>query len=323
MLPLCTQCPKKLRGFGVPESLVKILLRLRQPSITFPLIAVLVAVYHMGVTIHSYSSTYCLTFSDCIGGKVPPFYKKFAWLKKDHKHSILMLVSHPDDDALWSGDFLHENGEKTHLVILNGGGDETEVRRNEFRQVERHLGIRGEFLLGYDTMSRKHPLEDWIKKRIETLVCGQKWDMIITHNPDGEYGHVQHQNAHIAVVDAVQQCCRNADKLHVFLPAPQGNGSDIERFSERKRSILNMYRSQREVIITFRDWKEKIVPLREYNYTKGNENCQGYLDSLFPCQTDKLLKAPNLKEAAKEARLHHWLYPYDYDWKFHGKGAGC
>ena len=313
--------PSKCPGnYSVRDALINTVSRLRNPVVISMLVASLYAMYYTVIAAADYSSTYCATFSDCIyGGTVAPFHKNFAWTQRDRRRKILMVVAHPDDDALWGGEFLLDHGNNTHVVITSGLNEKTELRRNEFRHVEKHAGFRGEFLLGHDTFASKSVLEDWIKERIQTLVCGQQWDMIVTHNPDGEYGHPQHQNAHKAVVDAVRHCCKNADKLHVFFPAPPGcaehNG---QPFSERKVEVLLKYPSQSPVIWhSCRDWNERIVPLREYNYTRGHEYC------VKKCLTHRMLEQDSPEKVLEKAKEFHLLYPYEHDWEFQGHGVAC
>ena len=42
----------------------------------------------------------------------------------EDERNILVVVAHPDDEALWAGEFLYDNGPKTHLVVTNGKSKE-------------------------------------------------------------------------------------------------------------------------------------------------------------------------------------------------------
>lgn len=190
--------------------------------------------------------------------------------KDTEQPSTLMIVAHPDDEALWGGDFLIEKGPKAHVVVTCTQNSETATRHREFQAVQKHVGFRGEFLEGKDQPSSK-PLEDHIRDRIERLICDNSWKRIVTHGPEGEYGHPQHQVVHDAVFAAMRQCHQSYDKLFVFEPHPIENNS----LSAAKVELGKLYKSQKKVIFeTFADWKERIVPFAKYNYRKASDTCE-------------------------------------------------
>lgn len=88
-------------------------------------------------------------------------------------------------------------------------------RFDEFKAVQEHLGYHGEFLDGKDN-DKNTELENHIQQHITSLICGKNLGKIITHGPEGEYGHPQHQIVHDAVLVAVRACCRSSEKLFVF-----------------------------------------------------------------------------------------------------------
>ena len=52
-----------------------------------------------------------------------------------------MIVAHPDDEALWAGEFLVENGPETHVVVTSGKSRKRErsIRQEEFETVAKIL----------------------------------------------------------------------------------------------------------------------------------------------------------------------------------------
>ena len=181
-----------------------------------------------------------------------------------------MVVAHPDDEVLWGGEYLLKEGQNVHLVVTSTLNQQTSMRYDEFRAVQEHLGFHGEFLDGKDSIKTTE-LESHIQQRIQTLICGKNWERIITHGPEGEYGHPQHQMVHDAVLDAVRMCCRSSDKLFVFEPHPSKN----HVFSEAKQAAAKLYKSQERIIFrTFGDWKEQIVPFEEYDYEAASTICR-------------------------------------------------
>jgi len=215
--------------------------------------------------------------------------------------STLMIVAHPDDEVLWGGDYLIEKGPKAHVVVTCTLNSETPTRFREFQAVQEHLGFRGEFLDGKDRASSK-PLEAHIQDRIQSLICENRWKRIVTHGPEGEYGHPQHQVVHDAVFAAVTQCHQSHDKLFVFEPHPSENYS----FSAAKVELAKLYQSQKKVIFeTFADWKERIVPFAKYNFRKASDTCQkaaaGAKSAKYRhCRLQELL---NLSAAASNEKL--------------------
>jgi hypothetical protein len=49
--------------------------------------------------------------------------------------SYLMIVAHPDDEALWAGEFLAAHGSETHVVVTSGKSKNQVIRRQEFEEV--------------------------------------------------------------------------------------------------------------------------------------------------------------------------------------------
>ena len=56
-----------------------------------------------------------------------------------------------------------------------------------------------------------------MKADIETVVKFKNWEKIVTHNPNGEYGHEQHKQVNQVVTEI---CVDNnlQDKLYYFGP---------------------------------------------------------------------------------------------------------
>lgn len=223
------------------------------------------------------------------------------------QRTVLMVVAHPDDDVLWGGEFLLKEGHKAHVVVTSTQNNIREVRFEEFTAVQQHLGTHGEFLNGTDSPTTM-VLESDIKKRIQNLVCSKDWERIVTHGPEGEYGHPQHHLVHDAVLEAVRRCCFSADKLYVFHSRP------VEKyvFPEAKTAVAKLYKSQAGVIFkTFGRWKEQIVPLKDYDYKAANEIC----------------RKGHTQRPYRQCRLHKMLDFSDPNYRkrisFSDQGIGC
>jgi len=180
----------------------------------------------------------------------------------------LMIVAHPDDELLWGGEYLLKRNSSVHVVVTSTQNEDTDIRRAEFMSVEKRLGYIGELLDGKDS-PKSEELENHIKRRIQDLACGHEWERIITHGPEGEYGHPKHQQVHDAVMDAVKLCCR-LDQLYVFEPQP----TDEYCFSKDKEEVVRLYKSQWKVLKKFEHWKERIVPFAEYDFKRASKDCR-------------------------------------------------
>jgi hypothetical protein len=201
----------------------------------------------------------------------------YSWLKEPK--SILVIVSHAQDEVIWSGDFLQAQGINTHVVITHGKVANVHSSIQEFRAVEQRFGFTGEYLLAIDDYEHgiPSPLAENVRIRIQNLICNQRWSKIITHGYYGEFGDPSNMQVHDAVTDAVRYCCRNADRLYVFQPTPQSTSQgQLNVWSPSKTSAMKLYNSNIASLHIYGGWKEWIVPIELYNYEVAYENCKAW-----------------------------------------------
>ena len=274
--------------------------------------------------------------------QINPFHDPYSPNAK-----YLMIVAHPDDEILWGGEFLIEHGFETHVVITSGkswGGKRNQKKRhNEFKTVAAHLQFAvGEYMLGEDKFEYRKELEPHLQRRIRSLICNQKWTQIITHGPDGEYGHPLHHVVYDAVVEAMQVCCLNSNRLYVFQPtkpSPTINTlkqvTEAQIWSQSKIETLKLYSSQQSIIFqSFLGWKEQIVPISQYDIRLGNATCR-YIEKF--CRLQHYLNAISTNDDDDDdtkirqslEKQYHLLYDVDGKKimddinKFQNKGISC
>lgn len=188
----------------------------------------------------------------------------------------LMIVAHPDDESLWGGGHLLDKG---YFVVCLTNGNNT-VRRSEFYAALKEYGCQGLMLSYPDLEGGKR--SDWSKytvkivQDLELLLTYKKWDLIVTHNPKGEYGHIQHRMTSQLVTDVYRYAYKGMNRLFYFgkyykwneLPKVQNSLIPLsESKLERKTQIINtVYKSQDvkwdrhmmkyENWISFQAWRE-------------------------------------------------------------------
>lgn len=123
----------------------------------------------------------------------------------------LMIVTHPDDDIIWGGSHLLDDD---YLVICVTCGV-VQTRVEEFKSVMNETNDEY-IMLGYPDLTNGkrdswNTSYDKIKKDIKSIIDYKKWDTVVTHNPEGEYGHKQHIMTSKIVTDVTSK-----DKLMYF-----------------------------------------------------------------------------------------------------------
>ena len=105
----------------------------------------------------------------------------------------LMIVAHPDDETIWGGAHLLDGGYFV-LCITNG---KNKRRADEFRRAVEKSGNTS-LILDYPDKTN-FVRNDWnyskegIEADIQLVLSAKHWDFVVTHNPDGEYGHIHHK----------------------------------------------------------------------------------------------------------------------------------
>ena len=174
----------------------------------------------------------------------------------ENKATRLMIVAHPDDETLWGGIHLLD-GEYFVVCITNGNNS---VRREEFYNVLKESKNDGIILSYPDKVCGKRDswenVRAYIESDIERIIESRDWDMVVTHNPEGEYGHIHHQTVSSIVTE---KCSEYGIEKALWYFGKYYRKSDIENVHEDirqydsektacKESLLSLYISQERTI---------------------------------------------------------------------------
>ena len=157
----------------------------------------------------------------------------------------IMIVSHPDDEALFGGAELSSHPEEYKVVAIDEY--QNDIRRREFLDSMRFIGIHE-----YEHWTGYKGREDYFREKLiyELLrvLRERKYTKIVTHNTNGEYGHPRHRACHDILAHL------RPEKLWVF---DRGDLLDDELI-EKKRELLKVYKSQEDVLDWF-NWEHEAI----------------------------------------------------------------
>ena len=168
----------------------------------------------------------------------------------------LMIVAHPDDEFLWGGAHLLDDD---YLVVCITGGN-NKIRRPEFEEMSAATNSRALILSYPDKIWNKR--SDWyfwknaIQTDLETILNYKAWELVVTHNEDGEYGHNQHIMTH-ELVDSAYISARSTAKQYYFgtYYVVENLPNELTQISNenylQKRELVKIYQSQIKTIRKF------------------------------------------------------------------------
>lgn len=164
-------------------------------------------------------------------------------------YNKLMIVAHPDDETLWGGKALIEDD---YLVVCITCG-KVKSRVFEFVNVM-HTTNDKYIMLGYPDKTNGER-DNWdtvyedITKDLKEIIKLKDWELIVVHNPEGEYGHIHHKMTSNIVTDIVE----NKDILYYFgkyysKKTIRDHYDELVSMSKKtlntKKKIIGMYHTQ-------------------------------------------------------------------------------
>lgn len=132
------------------------------------------------------------------------------------KKNVVVIVAHPDDETLWAGGtmLLHPLWNWFIVCLSRKFDTDRSLRFHNALKVMHVNGVMGDLDDGPDQV----PLdENVVKQAIRALIPAKHFDLIITHNPSGEYTkHLRHEEISKAVIALWYSGKITTDELHVF-----------------------------------------------------------------------------------------------------------
>ncbi len=115
--------------------------------------------------------------------------------------NVAIIVAHPDDETLWAGGtiLIHPSWKCLIVCLCRRNDTDRAPRFYNAMEILGSQGIMGEL----DDSPQQVPLDmKKVKQAVLTLLHPRQFDLIITHNPSGEYTrHIRHEEVSRAVIN--------------------------------------------------------------------------------------------------------------------------
>lgn len=185
--------------------------------------------------------------------------------------SVAVIVAHPDDETLWAGGTILSHPSWDCIVVSLCRGSDSDRAPKFFKAMEvlKSQGIMGDLEDGPNQVPLNN---EEVEKAILSLLPSKHFDLIISHNPSGEYTrHIRHEEVGEAVINLWNTDKISASEIRVFAyddgkkeyyPIAMENAAIYrpltKRTWKRKYSIITeVYGFEKE------SWEAKTTPVAE------------------------------------------------------------
>ncbi len=179
--------------------------------------------------------------------------------------NVAVIVAHPDDETLWAGGTILSHPSWNCFVISLCRGSDAERAPKFYKAIKE---LKSEGIMGdMDDGPEQNPLdEEELEQTILTLLPKKHYDLIISHNPNGEYTrHLRHEEVSKAVINLWNNSKITADELQTF-----AYEDDHKKYYPRPVKNAPVYRP-----LTKRIWLRKYSIMREtYGFEKNSWEVQ-------------------------------------------------
>lgn len=183
----------------------------------------------------------------------------------------IMISTHPDDEMFWGGGHLLKDD---YLVVCVTCGMDAH-RQKEFENTMNDVGDK------YVMLSYPRPVDvnlnrefNWkaaayLTQDLENILNLKNWDEIVTHNPEGEYGH----KYHILTSQIVTSIVKDKSKLYYF-----GKFYKKENIDKLSADVLDETTYNRKVALITANYKSQWKSAEINSHMFRNENFVKYSD---------------------------------------------
>jgi hypothetical protein len=166
------------------------------------------------------------------------------------KKKVLIIVAHPDDETIWCGGTILQNKTKWDLTILCFCRKSDLDRAPKFKKVCKLYNAKSIILDFEDDKMNNISMNQYLNELKK--FSKQKFDLILTHGKNGEYGHKRHKEVHKAIKQGIKNKILSTRKLFLFSYNKKGkfcySSASSDRFIKlgpllfiRKKKIISNY----------------------------------------------------------------------------------
>jgi len=179
---------------------------------------------------------------------------------KQEFKSVVVIVAHPDDETLWAGGTILSRPSWDWFIMTLCRASDVD-RAPRFFQVLKAFGAEGK-MSDLEDGAEQNPLaESEVQETILQLLPRKHFDLIISHNPTGEYTrHRRHEEIGRAVITLWNDAKLSANELWIFAYEDGG-----KQYLPRPIKTANIYH-----ILPERIWQRKYDLITEiYGFGKN------------------------------------------------------
>lgn len=187
------------------------------------------------------------------------FYKKLA-IPVINTEGInrVLFIAHPDDEILSMGNFIINEPDNLLVICFTNGGNK--VRLKEFKLAMDSLNIQYQIWNFKDAIDYKWNKKKVLKKVNKILELKEEWEMVITHNKEGDYGHFQHKE----VSRVIRKAYKGDNLFSPILSERLFNDKNklLSKEAKEKREFFEKYyKSQKHILTLYNKYFqfEKII----------------------------------------------------------------
>lgn len=191
------------------------------------------------------------------------------------KKPLLCVFAHPDDEAFGPSGTIAKYSEerKVYIICVTDGYDKkrarpnlARTRRSELRESAKILGVEKVFFLNFGDGELRNNIYHQVAGEIEKIAKRIKPDTLLTFEPRGISGHIDHVFCsmvtsfvyqRLSFIKTLLYCCITRDRTKeikdYFVYFPPGYKPeeidlevDVSEYWDKKIKAINVHRSQKK-----------------------------------------------------------------------------